>query len=250
MQAMQTQAHTQAALQAQMEAQESIATLGDLVTAQSSNAPPTRSPTEPVRNSEPSEAKQQDAGPLGIIYEEPTGPYEPQVVDEVATAVQDHDEAVKAVPPGPSEDVVRPTAPVVSEGVILIVEEPVVAPEAPDPSSLVTLAPPSPPSSSTAPPAPIPFKRPTARSISSPTPFPSQSTSSPAISTSIPPPPPALNTLQPHHQLEPHLPLALLQLDHPSYLLLPINPFFILLLLPPLLPLYLKVPFSRNSRMS
>ncbi|MQL88287.1 hypothetical protein Taro_020844 [Colocasia esculenta] len=171
---------------------ESIAALGDLVRAQFSNAPPAPSPAELVHSSEPSEARQQDAGLSGPISEEPAEPSGPQVVEEVATAVQDHAEAMKARPPGPSEDVVGPTRPVVSEGVIPRVEEPAVAPEAPNPSSLVTPTPPSPPSSSTAPPALIPFKQPMPRSISSPTLFPSQSTSSPATSTSIPPPPPVI----------------------------------------------------------
>ncbi|MQL94714.1 hypothetical protein Taro_027378 [Colocasia esculenta] len=220
---------------------ESIAALGDLVRAQSSNTPSAPSPTEPVRSSGPSEARQQDARPSGPISEEPVGPSGPQVVEEATTVVQDHAEAVKSGPSGPIEDVSGPTGPVVFEGEIPRVEEPVVAPKAPDPSPLATPAPPSPPSSSTAPPAPIPFKQPMSRSISSPTPFPSESSSSPAISTSIPPLLLSLKTLQPHHQLEPHLPLVLLLLDHPSYLLLPINPFFILLLFPPLLPLYLKV---------
>ncbi|MQL76362.1 hypothetical protein Taro_008752 [Colocasia esculenta] len=160
---------------------ESIAALGDLVKAQSSNAPPTPPPAEPAR--------QQDVGPLGPISENPAGPSGPQVVEEVETEVQDHVEAVKA---RPSENVSGPTGPVVSEGEIPRVEEPAVAPEAPNPSPLTTPAPPSPPSSSSAPPAPIPFKQPMPRSISSPTPFPSESSSSPAISTSIPPPPPVI----------------------------------------------------------
>ncbi|MQM18452.1 hypothetical protein Taro_051444 [Colocasia esculenta] len=101
-------------------------------------------------------------------------------------------EAEKAGPPGPSEDVVGPSGPVVSEGVLPRVEEPVVASEAPDPSSLATPAPPSPPSSSISPPAPITFKQPLPRTISSPTSFPSESSSSLATSTSIPPPPPVL----------------------------------------------------------
>ncbi|MQM09682.1 hypothetical protein Taro_042559 [Colocasia esculenta] len=171
---------------------DSIAALGDLVRAQSSNAPPTPSLVEPVRSSGPSEARQQDAGPSGPISEEPAGPSGPQVVEEVATAVHDHAEAVKSGPSGPIEDVSGPTGSVVFEGEIPRVEEPVVALEAPDPSPLATLAPPSPLSSSTAPPAPIPFKQPMPRSISSPIPFPSESSLSPAISTSIPPPPPVI----------------------------------------------------------
>ncbi|MQM02071.1 hypothetical protein Taro_034831 [Colocasia esculenta] len=161
---------------------ESTAALGDLVRAQSSNAPPAPSPAEPV----------QSAGPSWPISEEPAGPSGPQVVEEAATVVQDHAEAVKFGPSGPIEDVSGPTEPVVSEGEIPRVEEPAVAPEASDPSPFATSSPPSPPSSSTAPPAPIPFKQPMPRSISSPTPFPSESSSSPAISTSIPPPPPVI----------------------------------------------------------
>ncbi|MQM23598.1 hypothetical protein Taro_056664, partial [Colocasia esculenta] len=48
---------------------------------------------------------------------------------------------------------------------------------------------PSPPSSSSAPPAPTTFKRPRPRSVSSPQPFPSQLASSPVSSTIVPSPP-------------------------------------------------------------
>ncbi|MQM22272.1 hypothetical protein Taro_055322 [Colocasia esculenta] len=168
---------------------ESITALGDLVRAQSSNAPPTPSSAVPVRSSGPSEARQQDVGPSGQISEEPAGPFGPQDVNKAATAMQDQVEAVKSGPSGPIEDVSGP-GPVVSEGEIPRVEEPVVAPDALDPSPLATPAPPSPPSSSTAPPAPITFKQLLPRTFSSPTPFPSESSPSPATSTSIPPPPP------------------------------------------------------------
>ncbi|MQM08308.1 hypothetical protein Taro_041164 [Colocasia esculenta] len=135
---------------------------------------------------------EEQAGPSGPISKEPTGPSGPLVVEEVATEMEVNVEVVKAGPPGPSEDVVGPSRPVVFEGVLPRVEEPAVASEAPDPSSLATPAPPSPPSSSTTPPAPITFKQPLPRTISSPTPFPSESSSSLATSTSIPPPPPVL----------------------------------------------------------
>ncbi|MQL71658.1 hypothetical protein Taro_003976 [Colocasia esculenta] len=126
------------------------------------------------------------------ISEEPTGPSGSQVVEEVETKVQDRAEAVKSRPPGLIEDVSGPLGSVVSEGEIPRVEEPAIAPEAPDPSPLATPAPPSPPSSSTAPLAPIPFKQPMPRTISSPTPFPFESSSSPTTSTSIPPPSPII----------------------------------------------------------
>ncbi|MQM15047.1 hypothetical protein Taro_047982 [Colocasia esculenta] len=96
--------------------------------------------------------------------------------------------APKAVagPSGPSEAVVGPPGPLISEDVNASVVEPTVAPEAPESSTLATPAPPSPPSLSTTPPAPITFKQPMPRTISSPSPFPSQSTSSPTISPTIP----------------------------------------------------------------
>ncbi|MQL99520.1 hypothetical protein Taro_032246, partial [Colocasia esculenta] len=169
-------------------------------TVQSSSAPPAHSPSEPVSSSGPSGPRlaeengrpsrprpaEENAGPSGLIVVEPVGSSGPQTVEKEAPVA----EAVKSGPPEPSEVVVGPPGPMISEGVNPRVEEPATAPEAPESSSLATPAPPSPHSSSTAPPAPITFKQPMPRTIFSPTPFPSQSTSSPTSSTSIPPPPP------------------------------------------------------------
>ncbi|MQL83660.1 hypothetical protein Taro_016152, partial [Colocasia esculenta] len=93
-------------------------------------------------------------------------------------------------PSGPAEKVSGPSGPMESESVQTVAEEEVMVPKPLVPSSSQTPVPPSPPSSSTAPPAPQTFKKPQPRPISSPTPFPSHSTSSPASSTHIHPPPP------------------------------------------------------------
>ncbi|MQL77775.1 hypothetical protein Taro_010182 [Colocasia esculenta] len=196
----------------------------------------------PVRSAGPSGPVSEDpAGPSGPVSEEPAGPSGPQVVEKVAIEMDVHVEVVKAGPLGPSKDVVRPTGPVISKGEIPRVEEPAVAPEAPDPSSLVTPDSSSPPSSSIAPPAPIPFKQPMPRSISSPTPFLSESSSSPAISTSIPPPPPEFEDPPTSSSSGPSS-------ARPSIIPPPTHQsFFILLLLPPLLPLYLKTYFEEQE---
>ncbi|MQM13200.1 hypothetical protein Taro_046123 [Colocasia esculenta] len=85
-------------------------------------------------------------------------------------------------PPRPAEKVSGPSGPLEFEPVQNLAEEEVLVPEPPAPTSFQTPVPPSPPSSSTAPPAPQTFKKPQPRPISSPTPFPSQSTSSSASS--------------------------------------------------------------------
>ncbi|MQM17058.1 hypothetical protein Taro_050027 [Colocasia esculenta] len=107
-------------------------------------------------------------------------------------------------PSGPSEEEVRPPGSSVEEsgpsGPVESVAEPVrfrapidvaaVPPEPAVPSSLQTPAPSFPPTSSSAPPALEPSKKPLPKHISSPTPFPATSSSSPISSTAIPPLPP------------------------------------------------------------
>ncbi|MQL71988.1 hypothetical protein Taro_004327 [Colocasia esculenta] len=142
---------------------------------QSTSAPPAHSPTEPVSNAGPSGPRpvEENAGPTPA--EESGGPSGPIVVEPTGSS-------------GPPEVVVGPPGPIISEDVSPRVEEPAATPKAHETSSLATPAPPSPPYSSTTPAAPITFKQPMPRTISSPTPFPSQSTSPPSSSTSIPPP--------------------------------------------------------------
>ncbi|MQM13394.1 hypothetical protein Taro_046319, partial [Colocasia esculenta] len=85
-------------------------------------------------------------------------------------------------PQRPAEKMSGPSGSLEFELVQNLAEEEVLVPEPPAPTSSQTLVPQSPPSSSTAPPAPQTFKKPQPRTISSPTPFPSQSTSSAASS--------------------------------------------------------------------
>ncbi|MQM00832.1 hypothetical protein Taro_033576 [Colocasia esculenta] len=150
----------------------------------SSPAPP--APTHSVQ-AEPTVVK--ESGPSGPFVEEESGPPGPAVKE--------------SGPPGPSMVESGPTGPLAGESGLSgpleseaeqvriqePVEEVVVPPEPPVPSSFQTPAPSSPPPSFSAPPAPEPSKKPVPKHISSPTPFPSTSTSSPIYSTAIPPPP-------------------------------------------------------------
>ncbi|MQM02748.1 hypothetical protein Taro_035519 [Colocasia esculenta] len=128
-------------------------------------------------------------GPSGLIDEEVIRPPGPTVEESgpPGSSVEDS---------GPSGPVIAdvgsgPSGPVQAEQVRIEdpVEVVVVPPEPPISSPLKTPAPPSPPSSSTAPPAPETFKQPIPKHISSPIPFSATSSSSPISSTSIPPPP-------------------------------------------------------------
>ncbi|MQM00002.1 hypothetical protein Taro_032733 [Colocasia esculenta] len=137
---------------------------------------PPHPPSDQAQESGPSGPAPEAAAAAAAAEPEEVGPEVP--TDQVAR------------PPGPSEQGLGPSGPLVSESVQIEAEE-FLAPKPPAPSSPShTPIPPTPPSTPTAPPAPQTFKKPQSRPISSPTPFPSQSTSTPASSTSIPSPSP------------------------------------------------------------
>ncbi|MQM10018.1 hypothetical protein Taro_042903, partial [Colocasia esculenta] len=125
-----------------------------------------------------SHAPPSSSGPSGPFGDDEFRPSRPGNVEQ---------NCVEERPSAPvSKDASGPTGQL--DSVDTRAEEPDVDPEPPVSSTLPTLAPPSRPTSSTAPPAPTTFKRPRSRPISSPTPFPSHSTSSPTSSTIIRPP--------------------------------------------------------------
>ncbi|MQL89558.1 hypothetical protein Taro_022126 [Colocasia esculenta] len=131
---------------------------------------PTQSMPEEVGPSGPSVT---EFGPPGPSLEE-SGPSGPCVVEDIS-----------AGPTGPSvqmESVAGPTGPQVS------VDEVVVPPGPSESPNLQTPAPSSPPTFFTAPLAPVTFKKPLSKHISSPTPFPTATSSSPPPSSSIPHP--------------------------------------------------------------
>ncbi|MQL89559.1 hypothetical protein Taro_022125 [Colocasia esculenta] len=131
---------------------------------------PTQSMPEEVGPSGPSVT---ESGPPGPSLEE-SGPSGPCAVEDISVE-----------PSGPSvqmESVAGPTEPQVS------VEEAVVPPGPSKSPNRQTPAPSSPPTSFTAPPAPVTFKKPLPKHISSPTTFPTATSSSPPPSSSIPHP--------------------------------------------------------------
>ncbi|MQM12904.1 hypothetical protein Taro_045820 [Colocasia esculenta] len=178
---------------------ELVLNLSDLVRAQLSfPAPPA-----------PTQAIPEVSGPLGPKNEEDVRPPEPSeeavkpsgpnVVEETnqfepakEASGPPRPSVEKSGPPRPVEEESGPSGPVESEAEQVRVEAPVeavvVPPEPPISSPLHNPAPSSPPSSSTAPPAPATFKQPLPKHISSPTPF--HTTSSSPVSYSIIPPPP------------------------------------------------------------
>ncbi|MQL93769.1 hypothetical protein Taro_026418 [Colocasia esculenta] len=134
----------------------------------------------------PLEPSEQEAGPPGPAEAVPPA----EISEQEPSQTRQQVEEVELVGLSKPQAVqVEPAGPVISKDVQSGVEEPAVAPEAPEPSFLATPAPSSPPSSSKAPQAPPTFKQPMPRTISSPTPFPSQSPFFPTSSPNIPPPP-------------------------------------------------------------
>ncbi|MQM00258.1 hypothetical protein Taro_032991, partial [Colocasia esculenta] len=177
-----------------------MTSLSDFVRVQlSSLAPP--APTQQVSEEPavgPSRPVVVESGPSGSIAEEdirPPGPSEEEsrplrpTVQELGPPRPSMEES-GATEPSAGES--GPSGQVKSKVEQVRIQEPVevaaVPPEPPIPSSLQTLAPSSPPSSSTAPLESKTLKQPLPKHISSPTPFPTTS-SSPISSTAIPPPP-------------------------------------------------------------
>ncbi|MQM21615.1 hypothetical protein Taro_054658 [Colocasia esculenta] len=176
---------------------ELVADLSNFVRAQLPiPAPP--APTQPMPEG--------SSGPSGPRNEEevrPPGPSEEAVRPSGPIVVEEESAQEASGPPGPSVGESGPPGPVVEEsgpsGPVesaaeqVRLEYPVEATVVPlEPlvfSPLKTPAPSSPPSSSTAPPAPATFKQPLPKHISSPAPFPTTSSSSPISSSTIPPPP-------------------------------------------------------------
>ncbi|MQM09716.1 hypothetical protein Taro_042593 [Colocasia esculenta] len=127
------------------------------------------------------EQQQEEERPSGPLSENPAGPPGPILVEN--ELIEQEVAAKESRPAGPAED----ASPLVESMAVREEDQD----EAPEPlvlPSIPTPAPPSPPTSSTAPPTHITFKRPRSRNISSPAPFSSQPPSSPPSSSIIPPP--------------------------------------------------------------
>ncbi|MQM14884.1 hypothetical protein Taro_047819 [Colocasia esculenta] len=162
--------------------------LSDIVRVQLSS-PALPAPTQPIPKEFGLSEAIKEVGPSGPVVEEsgPSGP----IIEEVIRPPKPSEEEVR--PSGQSVEEPMPSGPLESMAELAGSQAPVevaaVPPEPPVPSSLQTPAPSSPPTSFSAPPAPVPSKKPLPKHISSPTPFPTTSSSSPTSSPAIPPSP-------------------------------------------------------------